>query len=271
MTCKSRKTPEHVNDKVLKIENPTGEKIVLSKADGGIKESALTAEDVNNRIPKILSPTGNKLVLSNADGEEKESGLTVNDVTNKASKIKNSTGGKIVLYNADGEVKESTLTVGDITVKASKIPAPTGEKIVLSNADGEKKESALTVDDVRLLRLKNSLENERFINNQKRLLKMDMRVKYNTTLTTFMFDSKVRFRWKQAIKKLRVVFTTGAGGNYHTAKEWTMEANENNKEFNYEISLTPGMLYNFEMEVENATNLSDVFDFLRLEWYYTEG
>ena len=233
----SEKTPEHVNDKVFKMENPTGEKIVLSKADGGIKESALTAEDVNNRIPKIPSPTGNKLVLSNADGEAKESGITVNDVTNKASKIKNLTGEKIVLSNADGEVKESTLTV----------------------------------DDVRLLRLKNSLEKERFINNQPRLLKMDMRVKYNTTLTTFMFDSKVRFRWKQAIKKLRVVFTTGAGGNYHTAKEWTMEANENNKEFNYEISLTPGMLYNFEMEVENATNLSDVFDFLRLEWYYTEG
>ena len=74
MTCKSRKTPEHVNDKVLKIENPTGEKIVLSKADGGIKESALTAEDVNNRIPKIPSPTGNKLVLSNAAAKQKNRG-----------------------------------------------------------------------------------------------------------------------------------------------------------------------------------------------------
>ena len=41
------------------------------------------------------------------------------------------------------------------------------------------------------------------------------------------------------------------------AKGWTMEATENNKEFNYEISLTPGKLYNFEMEVKNAT--SDVF------------
>ena len=50
-----------------------------------------------------------------------------------------------------------------------------------------------------------------------------------------------------------------------------MEAEENNKELNYEILRSPGMLYNFEIEVENATNLSDVFDFLRLEWYYTEG
>ena len=73
------------------------------------------------------------------------------------------------------------------------------------------------------------------------------------------------------IKKLRVVFTTDASGNYHTAKEWIMEAEENSKEFNYEISLSPGMLYNFEIEVEYATNLSDVFDFLRFEWYYTEG
>ena len=65
---------------------------MLSKADGGIKESALTAKDVNNRIPKIPSPNGNKLVLSNADGKAKELGITVNDVTNKASKIKKLNG-----------------------------------------------------------------------------------------------------------------------------------------------------------------------------------
>ena len=31
------------------------------------------------------------------------------------------------------------------------------------------------------------------------------------------------------------------------------------------------MLYNFKVEIDNVTNLGDVFDFLRVEWYYTEG
>ena len=46
---------------------------MISKADGEIKESALTDEDITNKIPKISNPTGGKLMVSKADGIVKES------------------------------------------------------------------------------------------------------------------------------------------------------------------------------------------------------
>ena len=96
-----------------------------------------------------------------------------------------------MVSKADGEVKESTLTAGDISNKIPKILNPTGGKLMVSKADGEVKESTLTPDYARLnsqLRVKNSLEKVKFINNIGCLLLMDMRVTYATSCTTFIFD-----------------------------------------------------------------------------------
>ena len=97
-----------------------------------------------------------------------------------------------MISKADGEVKESTLTAEDITNKMPKISNPTGGKLMVCKADGGVEESTLTSPDyARLnsqLRVKNSLEKIKFINNIGCLLLMDMRVTYATSCTTFIFD-----------------------------------------------------------------------------------
>ena len=46
---------------------------MIFKADGEVKESVLSVEDINNKIPKISNPTGGKLMVSKADGVVNES------------------------------------------------------------------------------------------------------------------------------------------------------------------------------------------------------
>ena len=111
----------------------------MSDGAGGVKEgfrsqSGIVAR-IYSHIPKVTSPTGGKIVISKANGGVEESKLTANNITNKTSKIPTPTDEKI------GEVKESTLTVGDIINKIPKIANPTGERLVLSKANGEVKES----------------------------------------------------------------------------------------------------------------------------------
>ena len=277
-------TPEHVNDKVFKIENPTGEKIVLSNADGGIKESALTVGDITNKISKMANPkdistwldkSDGYIIVSDGAGGVKEGRTSQNGFITRMrgyiSDIDPSAGDKIVLSKADGEIKESTFTVDDITNKIPKITSPTGGKIVISKTNGGVEESTLST--VRLysqLRRKSSLEKVNFINSVGYLLLMDRRITYTTTFRAFIFDAKIKSGQESKVKKFKIMYSAD-GTNYFTIQEHTIEANKNYKELTTNFTLSPQMLYNFKVEIDNVTNLGDVFDFLRVEWYYTEG
>ena len=266
------------------IDPSAGDKIVLSKADGEVKESALTVGDITNKIPKITSPTGEKIVLSNASGVVKESALTVGDITNKISKMANpkdistwldKSDGYIIVSDGAGGVKEGSESQNEINTKInSKIPkitSPTGGKIVISKTNGGVEESTLSA--VRLysqLRRKSSLEKVNFINNVGYLLLMDRRITYTTTFRTFIFDAKIKSGQESKVKKFKIMYSAD-GTNYSTIQEHTIEANKNYKELTTNFTLSPQMLYNFKVEIDNVTNLGDVFDFLRVEWYYTEG
>ena len=305
-------------NKVSKLSDPSGGKVLVSTVGGDMQESKITPNTISGKVSKIPSPTGDKIVLSKADGEVKESALTVGDITNKISKMANpkdistwldksdgyiivsdgaggvkegrtsqngfitrmsgyisdidpSAGDKIVLSKADGEIKESALTVGDITNKIPKITSPTGGKIVISKTNGGVEESTLST--VRLysqLRRKSSLEKVNFINNVGYLLLMDRRITYTTTFRTFIFDAKIKSGQESKVKKFKIMYSAD-GTNYSTIQEHTIEANKNYKELTTNFTLSPQMLYNFKVEIDNVTNLGDVFDFLRVEWYYTEG
>lgn len=99
---------------------------------------------------------------------------------------------------------------------------------------------------------------------------MDRRITCTTTLTTFIFDAKIKSGQESKIGKLKIVYSAD-GTNYSTIQEHTIEANKNYKELTTIFALSPGMLYNFEVEIYNVANLGGVIDFLRVEWYYTEG
>ena len=64
---------------------------------------------------------------------------------------------------------------------------------------------------------------------------------------------------------------TANGVNYSVVKEWTIEPNQKFKQLVTNFTLSRGTFYNFEIEIEGVTNLGDVFDFIRLEWYTAEG
>ena len=224
-----------------------------------------------NKVSKLSDPSGGKVLVSTVGGDMQESKITPNTISGKVSKIPSPTGDKIVLSKADGEVKESALTVGDITNKIPKITSPTGGKIVISKTNGGVEESTLSA--VRLysqLRRKSSLEKVNFINNVGYLLLMDRRITYTTTFRTFIFDAKIKSGQESKVKKFKIMYSAD-GTNYSTIQEHTIEANKNYKELTTNFTLSPQMLYNFKVEIDNVTNLGDVFDFLRVEWYYTEG
>ena len=64
---------------------------------------------------------------------------------------------------------------------------------------------------------------------------------------------------------------TANGVNYSVVKEWTMEPGQKFKQLITNFTLSRGTIYNFEVEIEGVTNLGDVVDFIRLEWYTAEG
>ena len=151
--------------------------------------------------------------------------------------------------------------------KISKIRSPTGGKVVLSETNGQIKESLISVHDLSLIKVKDTMDISSFVDGEPRLLKLDKSVNYTTAFYTLMFESKIKTEKR---KKFKIVYTAN-GVNYSVVKEWTIEPNQKFKQLVTNFTLSRGTFYNFEIEIEGVTNLGDVFDFIRLEWYTAEG
>ena len=84
-----------------------------------------------------------------------------------------------------------------------------------------------------------------------------------TYATTFIFDSKIKSDQESKVKKFKIVYSAN-GINYDALQEYTIEANKNYKELIVNFMLSPGISYNFEVEIDNVRNHGDVFKFLQL-------
>ena len=84
-----------------------------------------------------------------------------------------------------------------------------------------------------------------------------------THATTFIFDSNTKSGQESKVKKFKTVYSAN-GINYDALQEYTIEANKNYKELIVNFMLSPGISYNFEVEIDNVRNHGDVFKFLQL-------
>ena len=62
-------------NKVSKLSDLSGGKVLVSTVGGGMQESKITLNTISGKVSKIPSPRGDKIALSKADGGVEESTL----------------------------------------------------------------------------------------------------------------------------------------------------------------------------------------------------
>ena len=70
-----------ISDKVSKLSDPSGGKVLVSTIGGDMRESESTESDIDDKIRKITNPTGGAILESLSDGTIKESTLRVEHVS----------------------------------------------------------------------------------------------------------------------------------------------------------------------------------------------
>ena len=101
------------------------------------------------------------------------------------------------------------------------------------------------------------------VNNVKLLMLMERKI---THATTFIFDSNTKSGQESKVKKFKIVYSAN-GISYDALQEYTIEANKNYKELIVNFMLSPGISYNFEVEIDNVRHHGYVFKFLKVWWY----
>ena len=233
---------------VSKVEDAEGDRVLVSKENGGMKESRVTVADINNKIPKISSP------------KPVDNLPTVDEIHGK--------DGYIMVSDGEGGVKEGFMTQsGQLGRFASKISSPQGNRVLRATSRGQIKESDISISDVALY--KDFIENFGNFNPGGFLFLMDRRVSYVTNLVRVVFDAKLKQGKTNKLKKLQVVSTTN-GTDYVVVQEYTISSYKNYKIFSVNFNLPLGSLWNLKVIVDGSDDPSELIDFMRVKWYYRE-